>query len=60
MLDMQWVKQRFESTRKAATDDADRDTDAHQVKRPDPRPVYSRVKFDDLPSICTEPECVNA
>ena len=56
MLDMQWVKQRFESTRKAATDDAD----ANQLERQDPRPVYRQRRIDDQPSICTEPECVNA
>jgi hypothetical protein len=54
MLDMQWVRQRFESTRKAAANDGD----AHQLTRPDPRPVYRRLEIDDLPSIAAETECV--
>jgi hypothetical protein len=56
MLDMQWMKQQFDNTRKAATDNADINTDVHQLKRPDPRPVCSQRKIGDLPSIRTGTE----
>jgi hypothetical protein len=56
MLDMQWMKERFESTRKAAIDDGDINTDVHQLKRPDPRLVYSQREIGDLPSIRTGTE----
>jgi hypothetical protein len=51
MLDMQWVKQRFESTRKATKDDSDSDTGAHQLKRVHPLSVYIQPKIGDRPSI---------
>jgi|RhiMetdeSRZDD1v2_1073273.scaffolds.fasta_scaffold5337304_1 hypothetical protein len=60
MLDMQWMKERFESTRKAATDDADSDSEIHQLKGPDSRAVYSQWKIGDLPSIRIETEWINA
>ena len=56
MLDMQWMKERFESTRKAATDDGQISTDVHQLKGPDSRVVYSQRKIGDLPSMRIETE----
>ena len=60
MLDMQWMKQRFDNTRKAATDDGEINSDVHQLKGPDSRAVYSQRKIGDLPSIRIETECINA
>ena len=60
MLDMQWMKERFESTRKAATDDADSDSDIHRLKGPASSAVYSQWKIGDLPSIRIETEWINA
>jgi hypothetical protein len=58
MLDMQWVKQRFESTRKATKDDSDSDTGAHQLKRVHALSVYVQPKkIGDRPSIRTGTGC---